>query len=425
MSEKQMYFPRWAIGKILLLILSVVILAQLALFAFYSQKNTSAEFKVNRDVIARQIINLIQTVENTPIKQQSVMVSELNIPNFSVTITPQAKWMPQFKNNSLWHILWKISEQAPDIQLSFYLGENRWLNIFAKIEPKSSLVALLLVAMEVMLTMMILIVLWSINRYTTPLKNFIIAAERLGVDLQAAPLPIDGPAAIRAMAQAMNKMQQRIVDLLAARTQMLAAISHDLRTPITRLKLRAQYIDNDKLQEKFIGDLDQMEAMLAETLAFAKEEGRKEQRVLLDLASLIDSVCQDFASVGHDVEYAGSFERCTYRGDPVGLKRVFNNIIENAIKYAGNASVSLQNDKDELIVHVEDDGPGIPTEQLTQVFLPFYRGDNSRSRQTGGTGLGLSVAKDIIHAHGGSIELIRRDPGGLLVLIKLPNTVMV
>jgi signal transduction histidine kinase len=424
MSEKRVYLPRWAFGKILLLILAFVILAQLALFAFYSQKNTSAQFKVNRDVIARQVINLIQTVENTPLDQQNSLVSELNIPNFSVSISQQPKWAPQFKNKSLWHILWRISEQAPDIQLSFYLDNNRWLNILAKVEPQSPLIALFLLAMEVTLTMAILVSLWSINRYTTPLKNFTEAAERLGVDLRTDPLPIDGPAAIRAMAHAMNKMQQRIMDLLAARTQMLAAISHDLRTPITRLKLRAQYIENDKLQEKFIGDLDQMEAMLAETLAFAREEGRKEQRVLLDLASLLDSVCQDFASVGHAVEYSGTFERCTYQGGAVGLKRVFNNIIENAIKYAGNARVSLQIDKDEYLIFVEDDGPGIPHEQLAHVFLPFYRGDNSRSRQTGGTGLGLAVAKDIIRAHGGSIELKLREQGGLSVVIKLPSSTL-
>lgn len=423
MSEKRVYLPRWAFGKILLLILSIVILAQLVLFAFYSQKNTSAQFKVNRDVIARQVINLIQTVENTPLDQQNNLVSELNIPNFSVSISPQPKWTPQFRNNSLWHILWKISEQGPDIQLSFYLDNNRWLNILAKIEPESPLFALLLLVVEVTLTMAILLSLWSINRYTAPLKNFTEAAERLGVDLQTDPLPIDGPAAVRAMAHAMNKMQHRIMDLLAARTQMLAAISHDLRTPITRLKLRAQYIDNDKLQEKFIGDLDQMEAMLAETLAFAREEGRKEQRALLDLASLLDSVCQDFASVGHAVEYSGTFERCTYNGGAVGLKRVLNNIIENAIKYAGSARVTLQVEKDEYAIYVEDNGPGIPEEQLMQVFLPFYRGENSRSRQTGGTGLGLAVAKDIIRAHGGTIELKRREAGGLIVLIRLPITI--
>ncbi|NNM59588.1 MAG: two-component sensor histidine kinase [Legionellales bacterium] len=274
--------------------------------------------------------------------------------------------------------------------------------------------------MEAILTLTILISLLSINRYTTPLKNFTEAAERLGVDLRSDPLPIDGPAAVRAMAHAMNKMQQRIGDLLAARTQMLAAISHDLRTPITRLKLRAQYIEDEKLHEKVISDLDQMEAMLAETLSFAREEGRKEQRILLDLASLLDSVCQDFASVGHQIDYLGTFDRSTYRGGAVGLKRVFNNILENAIKYAGNARVRLESVKDEYWISIEDDGPGIPEEQLMQVFLPFYRGDNSRSRQTGGTGLGLAVAKDIIRAHGGTIELKRREAGGLIVLIQLP-----
>ncbi|MBY0544870.1 MAG: two-component sensor histidine kinase [Gammaproteobacteria bacterium] len=420
MRERRFHFPRWAFGKIILWVLSLVIITQLILFVIYSQKNTSAQFKINRDVIARQVINLIQTVENTPEDQQADLVSALSIPNFSVSISSKPKWNPQFQTSSLWHILWKISEQAPDIQLSFYLSNSKWLNILAKIEPQSSLLALLLLGMEVALTLTILVSLLSINRYTKPLKNFIEAADKLGVDVRTKPLPIDGPAAIRAMADAMNRMQQRITDLLTARTQMLAAISHDLRTPITRLKLRAQYVDEPKLQEKIIGDLDQMEAMLAETLAFAREEGRKEERVLLDLASLVDSVCEDFASVGHTIEYLGVFERCTYYGGPVGLKRVLNNILENAIKYAGNARVKLEIVKDEYLISVEDDGPGIPKSQLTQVFLPFYRGEHSRSRQTGGMGLGLAVAKDIIRAHGGNIELTSRETGGLMVLIRLP-----
>lgn len=418
-----MKLPRWAFGKILLAILTGVILAQLILFAMYSQKNHSAEFKVNRDVIARQVINLIQTVQNAPPDVQNHIVKELNIPNFTVSINEKPKWPLQFQNKSLWHILSKISDQSPEIQLSFYLNTDRWLNILAVIQPPSRFSFVLLIV-EIALTVMILFSLWTINRYTTPLKNFTEAAERLGVDLRTDPLPIDGPAAVRAMAHAMNKMQGRITDLLAARTQMLAAISHDLRTPITRLKLRTQYIEDEKLQQKVIGDLDQMEAMLAETLMFAREEGRKEERTWLDLASLIDSVCQDFSSVNHEVHYMGTFESTTFYGGVVGLKRVLNNLIENAVKYAGDALVQLEKNKDHYLITIKDNGPGIPEDQLDKVFLPFYRGDDSRSRETGGTGLGLTVANDIVRAHGGSIELKPRVEGGLSVMIYLvTNTV--
>lgn len=417
--RKKLLFPRWAVGKILLLLLAAVIVAQIVLIALYSQKSTSAQFKVNRDVIARQVINLIQTVENTPVAEQATMISALNIPNFTVTLDDKPKWQPQFSHKSLWYILWHISEQAPNIQLSFSLNQTQWLNIFAQITPPSSRFAIILLVIEIAIMVIILFSLWTINRYTAPLKNLTEAAERLGVDLHNDPLPIDGPAAVRAMAHAMNKMQQRITDLLTARTQMLAAISHDLRTPITRLKLRTQYVEEEKLQQKFISDLDQMEAMLAESLAFVREDGRKEQPVIFDFASLLDSICQDFSSVGHQVEYIGSFERATFTGGVVGLKRVFNNLIENAVKYAGNANVSLARDKDHFIVTIIDDGPGIPPDQLEKVFLPFYRGDNSRSRQTGGTGLGLAVAKDIIRIHGGHISLTCPENGGLQVTVFL------
>lgn len=417
---KWLRLPPWFIGKAIIFALAILIVTQLVVFITLSQRNNTAEFHVNRDIIARQVINLIQTIENTPDAQQSQVVNALNIPNFSISIDEHARWRQKFVSQSLWNILLKISEQQPNIQLSFLLSPNRWLNIEADIEPSSWHYPLAFLLLDILLAGVIIFSLWTINRFTVPLEHFAKAAERLGVDLQVEPLPISGPMAAQVTARAINRMQARLNDLLASRTQMLAAISHDLRTPITRLKLRLQYLDDEQLIKKMQTDLDQMETMIAETLAFSRDDTRKEQRSNLDLASLLASICDDYAEAHQPVQYEGTRERVPYTGGAVALRRMFSNIIENAIKYGSKATVNLSVLANELMVSIQDEGTGIPEALLEQVFLPFYRAEHSRSRDTGGIGLGLAVARDIARAHGGDITLMNVDTGGLLVKITLP-----
>lgn len=420
-KSNEAIFPRLINGKIIFLLLMLMFLTHIVIFVIYSQRNSSAEFKINREVISRQVINFIQTVENTPIEEQEKMVNTLDIPNFKITIDELPKWKEQFINASLWQILKKISAQSPSIQLSYFLGPDRWLNITAGIIPTSWGMQWVLLSLEITIIIAIIFSLWTINRFTGPLQKFTQAAERLGVDLQTEPLPIYGPKVVQIAGKAINKMQERIRDLIQARTQMLAAISHDLRTPITRLKLRAQYIDASEQQEKIIKDLDEMEAMISETLAFARDDNKNEQRVKLDLVSLLSVLCEDFSDVDHQVEYTGPSERITIIGGPITLKRVFSNLIENAVKYAGSASVGIEIERDDVVVIIDDNGPGIPEEQLEKVFQPFFRGEHSRSRETGGTGLGLAVARDYIRAHGGNITLESRRTGGLRAKVYLPR----
>ncbi|MBB71182.1 MAG: two-component sensor histidine kinase [Legionellales bacterium] len=301
------------------------------------------------------------------------------------------------------------------------LPQNDWLNITATIVPTSFGLQSFLFSLEIIVAVAVIFFLWTINRFTKPLHKFTKAAERLGVDLHSEPLPIYGPVAVRATATAMNKMQERIQDLIQARTQMLAAISHDLRTPITRLKLRTQYLDEGELQQKIIKDLDEMEAMISETLAFAREDSRSEQRVNLDIVSMLASLCEDFADTGQDVQYIGPQTRVLINGGSVSLRRVFTNVIDNACKYAGSVTVDLHAEGDEVHILFDDNGPGIANAQLDKVFMPFYRGEHSRSRETGGTGLGLATARDIIRAHGGDIRLSNRPSGGLRVTVVLPG----
>lgn len=416
---KWLRLPPWFVGKAIVFALAVLIITQLVVFIILSKKSNTAEFHVNRDIIARQVINLIQTIENTADNQQTQVVDALNIPNFNVSINQTPRWRQKFISQSLWNILLIISEQQPNIQLSFLLSPGRWLNIEAIIEPSSWHYQLAFLLLELLLTGVIVFSLWTINRFTVPLYHFAKAAERIGVDLQSEPLPISGPMAAQVTARAINRMQERLNDLLASRTQMLAAISHDLRTPITRLKLRLQYLEDEHLIKKMQADLDQMDTMIAETLAFARDDTRKEIRSNLDLASLLASICDDYAEAWQPVYYQGTRERIPYYGGAVALRRMFSNIIENAVKYGSEALVDLAVMTDKVIVSVQDKGTGIPESLLEQVFLPFYRAEHSRSRDTGGIGLGLAVARDIARAHGGDIQLINTD-AGLRVNILLP-----
>lgn len=420
-KRRRSSFPIWKNGKLLLIGLGFVIIVHLIIFVIYTERNSSVEFKVNREIISRQIIHFIQTIRNTPIGEQEKLVNALNIPNMKITIDKAPLWNEQFINASFWHILQEISTQSPTIELSYMLAQERWLNISAMVIQKTVGLDFLLFCLEATIIIAVLFSLWTINRFTIPLKKFTEAAERLGVDLHAKPLDVLGPRVAKATAHAINKMQERIRDLIQVRTQMLAAISHDLRTPITRLKLRVQYVEDQELSQKITKDLDEMEAMISETLSFAREDNKNEKRVNFDLSSLISSLCADFSETGRNVRYNGVHAGVLFYGGPATITRVFTNLIDNAIKYGSKADVSLTQTYEEIIITVDDEGPGIPSDQMNKVFQPFYRGEHSRSRETGGTGLGLTVALDIMRAHGGNIYLINRHDGGLTAKVSLPR----
>ena len=213
-------------------------------------------------------------------------------------------------------------------------------------------------------------------------------------------------------------MQKRIQDLLQSRTQMLAAISHDLRTPITRLKLRAHSIKDENLQDKISHDLDEMESMIAETLVYAKEESNAEKKIKLDLNSLLQSLCDDMSALGFEVEFESDGKRIPFQGRPLAIKRALTNVIQNSVNYGQKANVKLSRHDKLIKIIIKDEGPGIPNEELDKVFEPFYRCERSRSRDFAGAGLGLPIAREIIHSHQGDITLKNRKKKSLKVTIR-------
>ncbi len=265
---------------------------------------------------------------------------------------------------------------------------------------------------------------WAVRRLTGPVATLAAAAERLGRDVNAAPLPEDGPDEVARAAVAFNTMASRIRRFVQDRTFLLSAIGHDLRTPITRLKLRAEFIDDDELRDKFLADLDELDAMVAATLAFGRDTADAEPAVALDLGSLLRTVLDEAGDARPEAAERLVFEgveHFTFHGRSLALKRAFTNLVSNAVKYGGSAHVRLAPPADGMInITVEDDGPGVPPDQLERVFDPFYRIEDSRNRETGGTGLGLPIARNIFRAHGGDVTLGNRAEGGVRATVTLP-----
>jgi len=277
----------------------------------------------------------------------------------------------------------------------------------------------LLLTLAVLLVSVIALSLLAVRWLTRPLGVLAVAADELGRDIRSAPLAEKGPAEVRRAATAFNTMQARIQTYLREREQMLAAVSHDLRTPITRLRLRAEMIEDESLRAKFARDLAEMEAMTVAALDFLRGARADEPVQPVDVLALLESLQADMEEAGHDVQVHGQAV-VPYPARPLALKRCLTNLAENAVKYGTRARIGVEDDGRELRITVADDGPGIPEAELNRVFEPFYRIEGSRSRETGGVGLGLSVARDIARAHRGALTLRNRPGGGLEAVLTLP-----
>jgi signal transduction histidine kinase len=262
---------------------------------------------------------------------------------------------------------------------------------------------------------------YLVARMTTrPLKQLAQAAKDLGNDINHPPLDLTGAAEIRQASAAFNAMQARIRQYIFQRTQMLAAITHDLQTPLTRMRLRLEKVCDPELQERLIGDLSAMQAMVREGLELARSMDASETMQVLDLDSLLDSVCADAADAREQVNLSGR-AGMSLLGRPLDLRRCLSNLIDNAVKYGHAAHVAVDRINGAARIRIRDDGPGIPQHEQARVFDPFYRVETSRSRESGGTGLGLTIARNIAEQHGGSITLANHPDGGLEVTLMLPE----
>ena len=314
----------------------------------------------------------------------------------------------------------------PGVMLvSFRFPDSGWLNLRVEmLPPRPWHSETFLFAFALMTLTAAGLTLWAVRRLTRPVSDLAAAAERLGRDVNAPPLPEDGPREVATAARAFNTMAERIRRFVGDRTQMVAAIGHDLKTPITRLKLRAELLDDDEQRAKILSDLEEMEGMISATLAFARDDAAAEPSVPLDLAALCRTVLDEAADANPELAEAVAYvgpEHLTVRARSVALKRALANLVGNALAYGSASRLTLAPPAGgQLRITIDDEGPGVPEEELEGVFQPFRRLEASRNRETGGTGLGLTIARNILRAHGGDVVLRNRPEGGLQAVMTLP-----
>ncbi len=256
------------------------------------------------------------------------------------------------------------------------------------------------------------------RRLAAPIAQFAAAAERLGRDPGAEPVTVSGSAEIETAGAAFNDMQHQLRKYVADRTTMIGAVAHDLRTPLTRLRFRIESAP-EPLRDKMAADVDEMERMIAATMAFVRDTAQPAARRRLELSSLVEAVADEMAETGLDVA-AEPGRPVVIDGDALALRRLVANLLVNAVKFGRCARARVYAEADAAVVEIDDDGPGVPEAELEQVFEPFHRGEPSRSRETGGAGLGLAVVRSIARAHGGDAHLINRVEGGLRARALLP-----
>jgi signal transduction histidine kinase len=278
----------------------------------------------------------------------------------------------------------------------------------------------LLLSIGILLGAVIAVSLIAVRWATQPLKALADAAEELGKNINRAPLPESGPLEVERAARALNTMQARLIGYIQSRTRVLAAMSHDLKTPITRLRLRSELLEDPQLRSKFARDLEDMEAMVSGTLDFMRGLDNEEPVQPIDINALVQTLAADVQETGGTVQVTGAALK-PYAGRPRALKRCLANLLDNAIKYGKSAHVVIDDHEDRLELRVQDEGPGIADAALEQVFESFYRLEPSRNRETGGTGLGLTIARSIAEAHRGTLIVRNRPNAGLEAILSLPR----
>jgi len=296
--------------------------------------------------------------------------------------------------------------------------DGRW----ATVEPPRSMLSpwqqRVLLALGLSMLLLAPLVWWMARRLTRPIRVFAEAAERLGADPDAEPLEPSGPSEVRTAIAAFNDMQASLRAHMRQRAQTIAAIAHDLRTPLTRLRFRAEQAP-ETVRDRMAADIEEMDALIAQAMAFVRGETTPERREVFDLDALAHDCAEGFIETGAAVTFDGGGE-LPVRADPASLRRALGNLIGNAVKYAGAARVTAFAEGGQAVGMVEDDGPGLPDDELEAVFEPFRRGERSRNRETGGAGLGLTVARQAARAHGGDVTLTNRKKKGLSARLTLP-----
>jgi signal transduction histidine kinase len=311
---------------------------------------------------------------------------------------------------------------GPYFTVQIPLGDGTLVTFESGVVPQAAALPLrVALTLLVLVATVVAISLIAVRWVTEPLSRLAVAAERLGGNIHEPPLPEKGPVEVQRAAKAFNAMQRRLSRFISDRVRILAAMSHDLKTPITRMRLRTEMLEEEAVRAKFARDLEEMESMVTQALEFMRDSSAEEPVQPVDITALLETLQGDYRDAGKSVEVSGRAAQ-PYAGRPLALRRCLTNLVENAVRYGEAARIEVEDGAREIVMRIRDRGQGIPEAQLEQVFEPFYRGEASRSRETGGTGLGLGIARNIARAHGGDIVLRNHPGGGLEAVLTLPRT---
>jgi signal transduction histidine kinase len=435
--------PRSLYGRMVMILLGGLLAAQILGPVFLCGAGNRMLRPEHATHVAQHIADVVALSEATPSPARAALLDRIGGPGFRVELSASAAVAREFQRPTgvIGEIVSELQKCVGDRYpisavsdpgdaypprrgaVAVQVHDGEWLTFHLGPEiigPPSPPPAVFL-DLAWRFLVVVALTLIAVRLATRPLAVLAAAADELGQDIGRAPLAETGPTEVRRAAQAFNKMQARLARYIEDRSRVLAAVSHDLKTPITRLRLRTELLDNGPVKDRFVRDLDEMEQMAVSTLDFMRGFGAARPRQRVDLMALLESIGADVAELGGTVEIDGS-TLVSYLGYAQGLKRCLSNLVDNALRYAGQARMVVEDSDAALIIRVQDRGPGIPDADLERVFEPFYRIEGSRNRDTGGTGLGLPIARDIARLHGGDLTLRNLPDGGLEATVTLPRT---
>jgi signal transduction histidine kinase len=308
------------------------------------------------------------------------------------------------------------------LEAAIEIADGHWLRFSTSLpDTGPTMSPRLLIALGVSAAIIMLLTAWAVQRVVRPIGVLADAAAQLGRDVASPPLALTGPLEMRRAAEAFNDMQSRLRLLIENRTLMLAAISHDLRTQLTLMRLRVEALEPGEERDRLVRTIAEMEQILTATLSFARDEAKCEARKRVDVGALVTSIADDMSEAGLPVVISDIAQGAVADCKPIALRRAVTNLIDNAVKYGGTATVRVVATAETIDIAIDDEGPGIPSDQLARVTQPFYRVEASRNRETGGIGLGLAIAQSIAQAHGGALRLANRKERGLRATICVPR----
>ena len=457
--------PTRLASQLVLLLLITLAVAQILTLAFFLSKDDHFQARINKHLLVNRFAETANMLEEVPSSFHKSIVRSINTYRVKYKITNEshvksADALPQNAKKVL-ALKTQLTQQYSDILIHVYspftnrglsiiqyslqnvahllfgskkplvkdkfmvvsarLANNNWLNMTIYSRDKLPIWALTaMVSLPLMSITLIIIVVTVVQRITRPLKQLADKAKTLGQGDNVEPISAAGPDDIKDAITAFNAMQARLNDVLVHRTRSLAAMSHDLRTPLASLRIHAEFITETDTKEKIIEKIDEMEAIARSTINFAKQDSWSEKPRMVDLNSLIESICLDFQDINCAVNYEHQGP-LHYLCRPVALKRAFTNLIDNGVKYGNQVMVKVSDTPDHIVINIADKGIGIPIEEQNRVFQAFERLVDARSPDSGGIGLGMTIALSVVQVHGGKITLVNRQPEGLDVIVKLPK----